>query len=498
MRCADTAEPCRTRAVDTVSRVDAESSDKLAPRAAFPAPLAGAVAPPALVPAQRVLVSFAGEGAGRAELSWGQRAIWSAMMRQGWISIAGVMPLAPGRTVQDVADEVSAMMGRYPSMRTRLRFDDTGRPSQELFESGQIAIEVFDADDADYGDGGEDEAAAGGPKPEEVATWVEARYRSTPRDYVEEWPQRIAVVRSRGQLTHMVVVTCHMVTDGVGVEVLMRQVAEGFSTPVTGMQQLEQVAWQNSAAGRRQSDASLRYWERTLRSIPQRPLRRSTDPREPRYWACRLRSPAMHAAVPLIAERTKTDTSAVLLALYAVALGKVTGVDPVVVWPLVNNRFRPGLGDVVCNVVQSGICVLEVEGVAFDEAVLRTWRAALNAYKNAYYDAEKHTAMVMRIAPDHSPDSGVAPFFNDRRPQGGRPAPSGRITAQGLREAQQDTTFGWTWKKDNPFERMFLSIEDDPEAVELRLSADTHYFSPADIEGLLRHMEAVAIAEAVV
>ncbi|WP_326853567.1 condensation domain-containing protein [Actinocrinis sp.] len=477
--------------------MDAESSEKPVPRAAIPASLAGAVPPPALVPAERVLVPFAGEGAGRGELSWGQRAIWSAMMRQGWISIAGVMPLPPGRTVQDVADDVSVMMGRYPSMRTRLRFDDTGRPSQELFGSGQIPIEVFDADDVARGG---DEAAAGESKPEEVAEWVEARYRSTPRDFADEWPQRIALVRWRGQLTHMVVVTCHMVTDGVGVEVLIRQMAEGPGTPVTGMQQLEQVAWQNSAAGRRQSEASLRYWERMLRSIPQRPLRKSADPREPRYWACQLRSPAMHAAVPLIAERTNTDTSSVLLALYAVALGKVTAADPVVLWPLVNNRFRPGLGDVVCNVVQSGICVLEVEGIAFDEVVRRTWRAALNAYKNAYYDAEKHTAMVTRLAPDASPDLGVAPFFNDRRPQVGRAeqsAQSVQLTGRQLREAQRGSTFSWTWKKDNPFERMFLSVEDDPEAVELRMSADTHYFSPADIEELLRHMETVAIVEAV-
>jgi hypothetical protein len=459
--------------VDTVARVDAETSDKPPPRVA-----------------ERVLVSFAGEGAGRGELTWGQREIWSAMGRQGWLCIGGVIPLPSGSTVQGIADELSSTMGRFPSMRTRLRFDETGRPSQELFGSGQIAIEVFDADDADGA------GEAGEWTVEELVASVEARYRVMPRDFVNEWPQRVAVVRWRGEPTHMVVVTCHLVTDGAGVDAMNRQLAAGPGVVVGGMQQLEQAAWQNSASGRRQSDASLRYWERMLRSIPPRPLPKSADPREPRHWTGRLRSPALRAAVPLIAERTKTDSSSVLLALYAVALGEVTGVDPVVVWPLVNNRFRPGLADVVCNLVQSGICVLEVEGVAFDEVARRTWRAAITAYKNAYYDSEKHNAMIEQIAPDQGPESGVACFFNDRRSDFGRAVAAVPTTPGQMLEAGRGSTFSWVGKKDNPFERMFLHIEDDPEVVELTVSADTHHFAPAQIEGLVRHMEAVAIAEA--
>ena len=462
--------------------MDTKSSEKFAVRAEIPAPMSGVVATAAPAPTERVLASFVGEGAGRGELSWGQREIWSAMQRQGWLCISGVIPLPADRTLRDVAGELGLTMGRYPSMRTRLRFDDAGRPSQELFGSGQIAIEVFDA-------GAPEEA-------QETAALVEARYRTMPRDFADEWPQRVAVVRSGGRLTHMVVVTCHLVTDGAGVEVMNRQIAAGLGAPVSGMQQLEQAAWQSSAAGRRQSENSLRYWERMLRSIPPRPLPKSADPREPRHWTGLLRSSALRAAVPLIAERTATDSSSVLLALYAIALGKVTGGDPVVVWPLVNNRFRPGLDDVVCNLVQSGICVLEVEGVPFEEVARRTWRAALTAYKHAYYDSEDHAAMVARTAPDQSPESGVACFFNDRRSRVGHAAAAVSTTPRRLREAGRSSTFTWTGKKDNPFERLFLNVEDDPEVIELSVAADTHYFAPADIESLVRYMESVAIEEA--
>lgn len=484
------------RVAATVAGVDMANFDERAPRAAFPAPVPGTATAAAaeLVPAERVPVSFAGRGAGRGALSWGQREIWSAMMRQGWLCISGVLPLSAGRPMQDVAAEISTMIGHFPSMRTRLRFDDdSGIPSQELFDSGQIMIEVFDTDaDAESeSDNSERES-----KPDELAAQVEARYRAAPRDFVDEWPQRIAVIRSHGQLTHMVVVTCHLVTDGAGVEAMNRQIAAGLSTETAAMQQLEQAAWQSSAAGRRQSEASLRYWERMLRSIPPRALPKSADPREPRHWTGRLRSTALYAAVPAVAERTGTDSSSVLLALYAVALNKVVGVNPVVVWPLVNNRFRPGLADPVCNLVQSGICVLDVEDVAFGEVARHTWRTALTAYKHAYYASEQHAALIQRIAPDQGPESGVACFFNDRRLQTGRPAAAAPLTPQALSEAAERSDFSWTMKKDNPFERLFLNVEDGPEAVDLSVAADTHYFAPADIEELVRYMETVAITEA--
>lgn len=485
------------------------------PRPAILATASGAVTVPVLAAAERVLVSFSGEGAGRAELSWGQHAIWSTMLRQGWLYFGGVMPLPPGRTVGQVADDLSVLLGHYPSMRTRLWFDEAGRPGQQLFASGQIALEVYDADvdsgvdevDGD-GDGDGDADADSGAhagagadadfaRATELATLVEARYRTMPRDFVGEWPQRVAVVRSsRGELTHLIAVTCHLVTDGFGVEVMNRQLAAGLSGTAAGVQPLEQAEWQGSAAGQRQSDASLRYWERMLRSAPPLPMPVSPDPQEPRRWAGRLRSPALGAAVPMIAERTKTDGSSVLMALYAVALGDLTGVSPVVIWPLVNNRFRPGLAESVCNLVQSGICVLEVAGVPFDEVARRTWRAAISAYKYAYYDDAKLHAMIRRVAPQYGPVTGIAYFFNDRRTQAGRAVAQAPMSPQQLREAGERGTFEWIERMDNPFERMLLNVEDDPEAIVLSIFADTHCFSPAQIEELVRRMEAVAISAA--
>ncbi|MEE3921415.1 hypothetical protein V2I01_33750 [Micromonospora sp. BRA006-A] len=61
----------------------------------------------------------------------------------------------------------------------------------------------------------------------------------------------------------------------------------------------------------------------------------------PRYWHGRFSSPAAYLAVRAIAARTRTDTSRVLLAVIAIAIGRATGVSPLTAKLIVGNRFRP-------------------------------------------------------------------------------------------------------------------------------------------------------------
>src|SRR5689334_17346155 len=95
------------------------------------------------VPAERearmshILVPFEGEGSGVAPMSWGQRELWGGMLSQRtWMPLATVLPLPAGTTVQDVVRDLRFTMGRYQSMRTRLRFEPDGSVLQELFSRG--------------------------------------------------------------------------------------------------------------------------------------------------------------------------------------------------------------------------------------------------------------------------------------------------------------------------------------------------------------------------
>ncbi|KQV13279.1 MULTISPECIES: condensation domain-containing protein [unclassified Kitasatospora] len=436
-------------------------------------------------PAERVTVHFAGDGAGTDELSWGMWEIWHAMVGQhSSLPIGGRAALPAGTTVADVAEELRYLMGRFPSMRTRLRFDATGRPTQELFASGSTALEVYEAGDAD---------------PEEVASLVEQRYRSTRFDYTEEWPVRMAVVRRDGLPTHLVSITHHLVTDAAGGVIMLRELQQRSTAPVTGLQQLEQAAWQRSPAGQRQNAQALRHWERVLRAIPARRFPVPTDPSTPRHWTAEFVSPALRLALPVIAERTGTDIRTVLLAVYAVALRRITGVGPVVVRPVVNNRFRSGLSDVVCMVAQAGISVLDIADGTFDEAVELTRRSAMTTYKHAYFHPEHLKELVGRISAERGEAVDVECFFNDRSlhpaPEEDGP-PSGEPLAQRLRKARADSVFQWVRRRDNALDALLLNFGDAPGGLVTEIQTDTRYFSPGDAEALAHGMEAVAVEAA--
>jgi hypothetical protein len=105
---------------------------------------------------------------------------------------------------------------------------------------------------------------------------------------------------------------------------MMDEVTRREPAPVAGLQPLEQVRRQRSPAGQRQNEAALRYWRRQLRTIPARTVPESDDRCEPRYREGLLHSPAMHLALRAIVAREGVDPAAVLLAVFAVAVSRLT------------------------------------------------------------------------------------------------------------------------------------------------------------------------------
>lgn len=439
----------------------------------------------------RILVPFEGEGSGVGELSWGQREMWRAIQRRGSsLAIGGVVRLPAGTTVQGAAAELRFMMSRHQSLRTRLLLGGDGRERQVLAASGEACLEVIDADGAD---------------PAQVAEAVFDRFHSVEYDYVNEWPVRMAVIRQRGALAYMVVMYCHLAIDGGGIAALIADLATmdtvtGRSeTPVPGMQPLEQARQEGTPSGQQRSVATLRRWEHLLRAIPASRFGdcASQDTDEPRFRQARYSSPAMHLAARLIAARNGVDTSAVLLAAFAVALARVTGTNPSVAQLVVGNRFRPGFSDTVSTISHPSLCVIDVADITFDEAVARAARNSFSAFKNAYYDPVRRDELIARIGRERGGDIDIACLFNDRRiltrELAGDPLP----TLKELQAALPLTTLRWKDKPADPVgERFFVDVEDAPGTVELRVSPDTRYMSAAHTESFTCEMEAVTVEAA--
>ncbi|WP_173156086.1 condensation domain-containing protein [Phytohabitans suffuscus] len=393
------------------------------------------------------------------------------------------IPLPAGTTVGELADRLRYLMSRYPTARTRLVFEPDGAVRQVVAAAGEIALEVVDAGDAD---------------PEQVADALRLRYQDATYDFTADWPFRMGAVRKHGVLTHLVIVMCHLVADGSGARVLFDELDERSTSAIPAAQPLEQARWQSSPAGQRQNAAALRHWEGILRTMPLRQFPESGDRRQPRHWRGEFVSYALGPALDAVRARTGAAAAPTLLGLFAVALARVTGINPVAVRPMVHNRFRPGLDRVVCMLAQYGLCLLDVAGISLAEAVERAQRVSLTSYKNAYYNPVELDDLVRRVVAERGGELELPCYFNDRtmlaKPDGSAPAPA--PAAPRLRDAVSRGTFRWTTRQDTPFEPLIVHLDDVPGAVQAIIFMDTHVISPADGEALLRGLEAAAVEAA--
>jgi condensation domain-containing protein len=438
---------------------------------------------------ERIPVRFAGNGSGTAELSWGQQTVWRGIEARGApIILTGIEKLPETSTVAGVADTLRYLMSRHQSLRTRFRFTGAGRPQQEVSSSGEIFLDIYDAD--------------AGADPEAVAKALEQRYELADRDYVNDWPVRMAVIRHRGVPAYLVRAMCHLVTDGFGALVMLSDlrrrdpVTGGAAGPVTAMEPLEQAQWQASPAGQRQSRAAQRHWERLLRTVPPRRLPPPRGDRGPRHWQATHHSPAAYLATQAIAARLDSETAPVLLAAFAVAMSKVTGINPTVPRVMVNNRFRTRFADVVAPVAQTCPCAIDVAGVTFGEAVARAARASVAAYKYAYFEPARIRELVAAVGKERGEDIDVGVVYNDRRFDSGRVALERAPDAAGLRAASGGTTLRLD-SLASPIDDFHVHVVDAPGAIEVLVFFDAGYVSAPDVAAVLTTMEEVLVEAAV-
>jgi hypothetical protein len=437
----------------------------------------------------RIIVPFEGPGAGTGELTWGQRKVWTLMQEAGTsMSMGGAVPVTDGRTVQDLAAELRFFMCRYASMRARIWPGPDGEPIQEVSGSGQATLGIIDApDDAD---------------PDLVAQDLAERWQDTAFDHAEEWPIRMAAVRHRGAPTHVVVLISHVATDGGGVAVMLGELSE--RDPLTGepknppsaMGPLELVAQQRTPSGQRQSEASLRHWERLLRAAEPRRFGPYVDRGEPRYRLADLDSRAFHLASKVVAARTGTSATAVALAAYAVAVARLTGINPALIQVVVGNRFRPGLADVSHPLSVSGLLMVELADTSFDEVVSRTQRALTSCSKHAYYDPAQLDELRARVDRERGEPVDLTCVFNECRLDVGIEPPGPVPPRQELEAALADTVLSWGKPFPRFVEKLMIQVGTAPDTFELLVQVDTHYVSVEEAEAVVMDMESLAVKAA--
>ncbi|WP_344669519.1 condensation domain-containing protein [Catenulispora yoronensis] len=444
-------------------------------------------------------VPFAGPGAGAGPLTWGQQHIWEVMQdTDSSRAMGAVVPLTDGKDVDELASELAFFMARYESMRTRLRIAADGTPVQEVAAAGEAELRVVEVpDDAD---------------PAAVAEALSEDWQATKFDYEGEWPMRMAAVRHRGAATHVVVCLSHLAADGAGVGVMMRELGERnmetgeARNAQTAISPIELAEWQSGPAGQRASGASLRHWERVLREVP---LARfagppNADRPEPRFRQATFTSAALRTASRIVAAALGTAVDSVILGAYAYVLAGISGVEPVVIQGVVDNRFRPGLADASHPLCQNGIFAVEVGDASLAEVVERTRRASMQAAKYAYFDPKRQKELLARVAGERGGAVGIGCLFNARSRSGPLDAEAlgaERSAAAGvaagaavarLREAAAERVLTWGPPLAD-FQDVMITFDEFDDAAALLVEADTWRVSVQQMEELVRGIEEVVI-----
>ena len=456
----------------------------------------------------QIIVPFAGP-AGTAPLTWGQKAILLRMRDAGWRESgwrregtfgrlaalsAGFYTAEPeGTTVNDVAAQISDMMGRHAALRLRLGTDSRGRPCQLVSGSGEIALTIVTIPDAE--------------DPAEVTKYANELWFSrmfAPVDLDRDLPVQIAVIRHRGVIRCRVWNIHNIAVDGEAATLLAfgdmagRRPAEPAVASILDVARREQTP-----ALRRASDRAMRHWETNLRPIPPLTFGQPAHPEGrlgERYWHGEFSSPAAHLAILAIAGRTRTDTSRVLLAIIAIAIGRVTGVSQVATRIFVNNRFRPGYAEIIAPLNQASVVTIDVADATVDEVIARTRRAMLPAGLYGYYDPEQLQELRARLDAERGYPAWVTCVISDGRlrtkPTAQAAARGGQVTMEQIRRKLPETTMSWNGTIDVSPDQARFTVDNRPETIFINLIFDMTCFTERQVEALAYGIEAVAVAAA--
>lgn len=417
-----------------------------------------------------------GGRAGEAPATWGQTAIRRALAAleplDHQFNLVWGGPLDAAVPTEAATAVVRALVEQHDSLRTRIHPRDDGFV-QELCGVGEV--EVVEERVADVGE----VAACGARLRDEL--WGRAF------DYPTELPVRAGLVTVDGAVHHTTLVVAHTALDGWGLPVLdgdLTALAAGGPLPDRGAwTPLDEAAWQTSDEGRRHDAAARARTLRTMRAAPAQvfaPRPAEAPDGGPRYRQTVLRSRRLGPAAERVAARWRTSTSGVLLAASCRALALSAGRDDLALQVMVSNRFRRELAEAVVTTAMEGLVHVDGLDAPFDEVGTRVWRAAMTAYRSAYYDKDRLQA---EAAADPSTAHDGTCWYNDRRGTGpdrtlrARPSRSRRLARADASDEQGGVT-------------LTLHLVDAPGGgIDVVLTADTTRLDDATAEQVVRDLE---------
>jgi hypothetical protein len=165
---------------------------------------------------------------------------------------------------------------------------------------------------------------------------------------------------------------------------------------------------------------------------------------------------------------------------------------------MVNNRFRPGMADVIAPIAQNSVVTIDVADASVDEVVARARAAALTATMRAYYDPDDLREVTARLDAERGYPASVTCRVNDQRAMIMRSDAEAdlELTREQVRRRLAETSLTWLGPRENMHEQVLILVENRPDVVSLHMMWDLSCLTNGQVEALLRSVEDVAVEAA--
>ncbi|MEV7371586.1 condensation domain-containing protein [Streptomyces sp. NPDC090301] len=353
-------------------------------------------------------MAYAGGESRRGPVTMGQANMIRCMLRDEpeHINIHDVWPVPEGTRTESAIEALRALAERHEALRTTFPHAAGDAPREQVVAAeGTFTVTVLDHEELPDDAAGYADSLARGARAE--------RFRLE-RDF----PLRVSLVARSGAPVFAAMAASHAVTDVSALAVLKDEwlglLAGETLPPPASLTPLGLAAEEASPAGLRKSDASLRYWERIIRTGPQamfaEPGAEGTEVRTPRLT---LRSRRAARALALVAERTGGMPSTVLLTAWCALVAHRADQHACVAAVPTSNRYHPRLARSVNTLSQDALLFLDVRVPSFDALLRKAWGAALNAYRHSQFDAVALWEMIGRTTHERGSRFARDVVFND-------------------------------------------------------------------------------------
>ncbi|MFE7532832.1 condensation domain-containing protein [Streptomyces rhizosphaericola] len=428
------------------------------------------------IPPRTLTVAYTGGEERRGPITMGQANMIRCILRDDptHINIHDVWPVPGGTSPEAVTDALRTLAVRHEGLRTTFPHPPGTAPvDQVVAAEGTFTVTVLDHTELPG-------------EPAEYAESVARAARAGRFALEREFPVRITLLTVAGRPAYLALAFSHAVADGSAMAILREEFTEllaGKELPdLASLPPVDLAAVEASPAGLRKSEASLRYWERIIRTGPQemfaeqRGRRPGTD-EEARQLT--LRSRRGGRALAGAARRTGHPEATVLMAAWCALVAHRAGQDSCVTAVPSANRFHPRVARSVTTTSQDALLHLDVRVETFDALVARTWGAVLNAFRHSQFDSVRLWEMIGRVTAERGSHFGRDVVFND---VSALPAPLLGTDAQEGDGAEHELV--WGPPQALPTRLLAFTYRTAPQ-LHISLWAAPSLFAPEEAEGFL-------------